>query len=194
MCAPSGSKDSSATQAGFSLIELLVSMVVLMVGVIAVAQLVPWVIDLDLRNRNNSTSLVIAQRELEQMVRQPLNVRADATQPDYNFTDTDGTAVYMGALPSPATGSVSAAPPSPTQSGCPVTAGMIDFAQPCTAAGYSKTMAVAPITYEVRWNIVTVYGNDSGTMRPVNKRITIAARSSEARPLPPASLSVLVAP
>ena len=176
------------------MIELVVSIVVLLVGVVAVAQLVPWAIDLDLRNRSNSASLVIAERELEQMVRQSLEVRANTTQPDYNFTDTDGTVVRVGALPSPASAGVNAAPPSPTQSGCPVTGGMIDFTQPCTAAGYSKTVAVAVITYEVRWNVVTVYGNDKGTMRPVNKRITIAARSSEARPLPPASLSVLVAP
>jgi type II secretory pathway pseudopilin PulG len=176
------------------LIELIVAMAILMMGIVAVAQLVPWAIDLDQRNRSNSLSLVMAQRELEQMVRQSLEVRTNATLSDYNFVDADGASIRLGALPSPSAGPSNAAPPAPTQSGCAVTAGFIDFSQPCSAAGYVKTIIIGGINYEVRWNVVTSYGNDQGTMRPVTKRVTVATRSSEARPLPPASLSVLVAP
>lgn len=176
---------------GFSLIELIVAIVVLLVGVVAIAQIVPMAIDLNLRNRFDSSALIVSQRELEQMIRQPLTVKQNGAVSDYNFTDVEASACYLGTPPSPATGSSTAAPPSPSAAGCPVANGLIDFTVACNATGYFKTVTVAGANYELRWNVVTMYGNDSGTMRPVQKRITLAARSV-ARPLPPTSLSVLV--
>lgn len=189
-----GSRRARQTRAGFSLIELLIAMTVLLAGIVAVAQLVPAAIDFDQRNRYNSVALVVAERELEQMVRQPLTVKTSASVSDYNFADTDGTVVQLGPPPSPATAAVSAAPPAATQSGCPVSAGFIDFTQDCTTTGYVKTVTLAGTSYEVRWNVVTLYGNNVGTIVPVTKRVTIAARSTSVRPLPPVSLSVQVAP
>ncbi len=180
-------------QKGFTLTELLVGIVILLVGVVAIAQIMPTAIDLDLRNRFDSSALIVSQRAFEQMIRQPLTVKQNGALADYNFTDIDGSACYLGVPPSPAAGAATDPPPSPSATGCPVANGLIDFTVGCSANGYFKTVSVAGENYELRWNVVTMYGNDSGTMRPVQKRITLAARSV-ARPLPPTSLSVLVGP
>ncbi len=181
-------------EAGFSLVELMVAIVVLLVGIVAVAQLVPTSIDLNLRNRYDSSALIIGQRQLEQMVRQPLAVQQNAALPDYNFTDADGQACYLGALPVPATAPPNQPPPGPVQTGCAVTGGLIDFTQPCAVAGYFKTVSVGDYTYSVRWNVITVYGNDKGTIRPVMKQITLAGMGTGPRPLPPTTLSLMVGP
>lgn len=57
---------------GFSLLEMLFATVILLVGLVAIAQLVPASILLNYQNRNNSSALVFAQRELDQMLDQPL--------------------------------------------------------------------------------------------------------------------------
>jgi prepilin-type N-terminal cleavage/methylation domain-containing protein len=59
-------------EGGFSLIEMLFATVILLVGLVAIAQLVPASILLNYQNRNNSSALVFAQRELDQMLDQPL--------------------------------------------------------------------------------------------------------------------------
>ncbi|MGB9459287.1 MAG: prepilin-type N-terminal cleavage/methylation domain-containing protein, partial [Candidatus Acidiferrum sp.] len=61
------------SQRGFTLVEVLMAIVILLVGIVAVAQLVPASISSNSTNRNDSTSLVFAQRELDQFLSQPLN-------------------------------------------------------------------------------------------------------------------------
>jgi prepilin-type N-terminal cleavage/methylation domain-containing protein len=182
------------SQAGFTLVELLVSIVILLVGIVAAAQLVATAIDFNLRNRYDSTGLIVAQRQLEQMVRQPLTVKGGASVTDYNFTDTDGVVCYIGAVPNPETAPPTQAAPGPVQSGCPVVNGFMGFAAPCTATGYFKVVNAGANSYDVRWNVVTIYGNNNGKIGPVQKRITIAARATSGRFLSPTSLSVLVGP
>lgn len=190
------SKCSNPTAQGFTVLEVLVATVILFIGIIGVSQMVPKALDFDLRNRDTSSSIMAAQRELEQMVGLPIDVNQLASGTDYSFTDADGSVSYLGALPSPATAAPGAAPPGPVQSGCALTTiGTIDFSQSCTAAGY--TTIISPTlgpSFELRWNVVTFYGNDNGTIRPVLKRIAIAGKSRDGSLTIPATLSVMVAP
>jgi len=53
---------------GFSLVEMLIATVILLVGLVGVAQLVPASILINQKGRLDSTSLVFAQRELDQIL------------------------------------------------------------------------------------------------------------------------------
>src|SRR6266851_48669 len=75
-------------QEGFSILEMLLATVILLVGLIAIAQLVPASILLNQRNRTDSAALVFAQRELDQMLDQPLSVNS--------FTDALGNPCQLG--------------------------------------------------------------------------------------------------
>jgi len=75
-------------QAGFSILEMMLATVILLVGLVAIAQLVPASIFLNGQNRTNSSALVFAQRELDQMVDQPLTVNS--------FTDALGNTCQLG--------------------------------------------------------------------------------------------------
>jgi len=59
-------------QRGFSMVELLVAIVLLLVGVFAVLQLVPKAIQTNTANRYDSTALILAQRQLELMTAQDI--------------------------------------------------------------------------------------------------------------------------
>jgi prepilin-type N-terminal cleavage/methylation domain-containing protein len=77
---------------GFSLLEMLFATVILLVGLVAIAQLVPASIRLNYQNRNDSSAMVFAQRELDQMLDQPLN----ANPPTQQFTDAEGNVCQIG--------------------------------------------------------------------------------------------------
>src|ERR1700730_919352 len=77
-------------QCGFSILEMLLASVIMMVGIISVVQLVPASLQLNVNNRLDTMATVIAQRELDQMISQPF----DPTQP--TFTDKDGHTVSLG--------------------------------------------------------------------------------------------------
>lgn len=62
----------TAKQKGFSILEMMIAVVVLMAGALGVAQLIPYSIGTMTGNRADSTGLVIAQRELEQFLQQPI--------------------------------------------------------------------------------------------------------------------------
>src|ERR1700690_747831 len=61
-------------QRGFTLVEVLLAIVVMLVGIVAVAQLVPASIGSNSANRNDSSALVFAQRQMDQFLSQPLNM------------------------------------------------------------------------------------------------------------------------
>ena len=69
-------------QEGFTLVEVLLATVVIVVGLVAVAQLVPLSLFLNGANRYDSTSLVIAQREMDYLMAQPIS--------GLSFTDAQG--------------------------------------------------------------------------------------------------------
>ena len=57
---------------GFSLLEMMFATIILLVGLVAIAQLVPASIFLNSQNRTDSSALVFAQRELDQFLDQPI--------------------------------------------------------------------------------------------------------------------------
>ena len=128
---------------GFSLLEMMLATIILLVGLIAIAQLVPASILMNYRNRNDSTALVFAQRELDQFLDQPLS----AALP---FTDSFGNACSLGdpAIPNVLQGS-------------PVVVinnqALIDFgAAPVTNFSFTYQDTTDPVgtTYDVRWAVI----------------------------------------
>jgi len=66
------SKTQLHNQRGFTLIEMAVATAVLLIGIVGVAKLVPVAVNMNMGNRNDSTSLVIAQREMDALTAQPI--------------------------------------------------------------------------------------------------------------------------
>jgi len=138
-------------QRGFTLVEVLMAIVILLVGIVAVAQLVPASISSNSTNRNDSSALVFAQRELDQFLNQPLNMSVSPPA----FINAEGFSCNLG---------------DPAQSnvvvGSPVVVIynqlVIDFtASP--VAGYSFNYQdpndPAGVFYDVRWAVITKTGN-----------------------------------
>jgi Tfp pilus assembly protein PilV len=182
----SAQQASRRSAAGFTLIELMIAILLLIVGLVAVAQLVPAAIRSNFRNRYDSSGLIAAQRQLELMMAQDMDVGAPLQNGDYFFTTTlpDGTAWVInmglntssGACPAPApsdTGAAAAALPNGTL--------VIDWNQP-QVAGYFNTFTSAERTaaesyqYESRWRVMTFFECISGFARPVGKRILLSTR------------------
>lgn len=158
--------------------EVLFAIVILSVGVMGLAMVVPFATQNDYRTRVDTTATFVALRQLEQILAQPPGVVTFTDGSDnpglnapivVNVTDLN-TADLVG-------------------SGAPLDAdGNIDFtvAQGVVAPGYARIYGVAPTPvnpngnvrvnigrYDVRWNI---YQNANGI-----KTVTVAAQLS---PLP----------
>lgn len=133
-------------QAGFSLLEMMFATIILLVGLVAVAQLVPATILLNYRNRMDSSALVFAQREMDQMLDQPINAPGSPPQ----FTDTLLNICYLGDPASPN-----------TVQGSPVVIVnnqvLIDFAAaPVANFSFISLDPADPsrATYDVRWAVI----------------------------------------
>ena len=150
---------------GFSILEMIIASAIMMVGIISVVQLVPVSLQLNATNRLDTLATVIAQRELDQMLSQPLAVNS--------FIDTDGRAISLGGAGSPGASVV------PDAQG----AEQIDF----TAA--TVTGFVIPAyqdrndpnfpngaTFELRWAVIP----QTKGSRIISKRIIIGCRQTNA--------------
>jgi hypothetical protein len=78
---------------GFSVLEMILASAILMVGVVSVVQLVPASLNSSTGNRFDTIATVAAQRELDQMLSQPLNVNT--------FVDNDGQTISLGGAGAP---------------------------------------------------------------------------------------------
>jgi type II secretory pathway pseudopilin PulG len=151
-------------QCGFSILEMLLASVIMMVGVISVVQLVPASLQLNANNRLDTLATVIAQRELDQMVTQPLSVDT--------FLDTDGRVISLGGPNSP--GATLAIDPQ-------TLAPQIDFsANPVT--GFSIPAYVDKndpngATFDVRWAVISL---PKASPNPISRRIIIGCRKTNA--------------
>lgn len=150
---------------GFTLVEVLMAIVVLLVGIVAVAQLVPASIGSNATNRNDSSALVFAQREMDQFLGQPLNMSLAPP----SFIDALGFSCNLGDPTQP--------PNMPA--GSPIilyqNQMIIDFTQG-PVAGYSFSYQdpndPAGIMYDVRWAVFTTTNNGMVTA----KRFIMGAR------------------
>ncbi|HSY30798.1 MAG TPA: prepilin-type N-terminal cleavage/methylation domain-containing protein [Verrucomicrobiae bacterium] len=163
-------------QQGFTLIELMIAVVVLVVGVVAVAQLVPAAIFLNSRNRADSSSLVYAQREMDQFVNQPLTSNTFTDQQG-NVCNLGGSVTFNAVVGSPVTtvgGHVS----------INFTGGQV--------AGYSYYYTDpldATTRYDVRWAVI----NTGAAGSVYSRRFILGVQKSAGdTPLPPVTLDSTV--
>ncbi len=145
--------ESRNRQKGFSILEMLFATVMLLVGLVAIAQLVPASLLLNLRNRTDSSALVFAQRQLDQMLDQPLTSNS--------FVDVLGNTCQLG----------NPAPANVVQGTNVVSLNnqtLIDFGgsvppwAPTNGYGFKYQDPKDPsgTTYDVRWAVI-VTGNGS---------------------------------
>jgi len=150
---------------GFSILEMIIASAIMMVGIISVVQLVPISLQLNASNRLDTLATVIAQRELDQMLSQPLSVNV--------FTDTDGHVISLGGAGSPG------AAVGMDLQGAP----QIDFNAP-TVTGFVIPAYVDPndpncpncATFELRWAVIPQVSGG----RIISKRIVIGCRQTNA--------------
>ena len=167
---------------GFTLIELLIATVVVIVGLVAVAQLVPASVMLNSTNRSDGTALVLAEKQMEALRSLPL---ASTTFSDpLGITCPIATTCNIG---------------DPTQAGnvvgSPVlvlnNSPIIDFGQPLIPGyGFTFTDPNDPIgaLNDVRWAVITM---TNGTV--TGKRIIVGAfRRGMRTPTSPISLDTMV--
>jgi len=141
---------------GFSILEMMFATIILLVGLVAIAQLVPASILMNSRNRTDSSALVFAQRELDQMLDQPL-IQASFTDPLGVYCYPAGNTCNLG----------SPNPPNQVQ-GSPVLVinnqALIDFSNPTGIPNWSFTYPDPNdpngAAYDVRWAVI-VTGNGS---------------------------------
>lgn len=162
-----------AGECGFSILEMLIASVILMIGIIGVVQLVPASLQLNATNRYDTLTTVVAQRELDQMLAQPIET--------VTFTDSSGNLISLGGAGSP---------------GAPVTMqgpmAQIDFTA-AAVGGFSIASYMDPndpnfpngATFELRWAVIPqVTGG-----RVLSKRIILGCRQTNAtQPMLPVNL------
>jgi len=165
------SRKVSRKQSGFTLTEVLMAIVILLVGIVAVAQLVPASIGSNSANRNDSSALVFAQREMDQFLLQPLNMSISPPA----FIETIDAQTFTCYLGDPTQ-------PSNTVVGSPVTEFynqlVINFSS-SPVANYSFTYHDPNdpfgLVYDVRWAVITTT-NSSGFV--TSKRFILGARKT----------------
>lgn len=159
-------KMQDSTQKGFTLTELAIATAVLLFGVVAVMQLVPFSIKTNTANRYDTTSVVIAQKLLDEMAAQPL-INAAVNDP------------ICGAM-SLGVGAVNNSVESPTANYLTMFQGnaTVDFTKAAVAGyncNYTNPNNPSAGTYQVRWGVV-VTQNAAGQV--VSKRFVVGVQQA----------------
>ena len=143
--------NSRNAERGFTLTELLIATAIILVGLVAVAQLVPASVMLNSNNRNNATALVLAQRQMEGMREVSLN--NTTFQDPLGVLCPSGLTCNLGDPAQP--GQIVGSPVALDTSNSPV----IDFSPPTGLTGYSFTYIdpndPSGATNDVRWAVIT---------------------------------------
>lgn len=172
---------TGAGQRGFTLIEVGIATVLLLLGLIALAQLIPMATQSNLSRRYDSGAMVYAQREFSQMLNQPLTATS--------FTDADGHVCNLG---NPATPNTVVGSPVVMVGLTP----QINFtAAPVPGYNFSYFDPNDPArsVYEVRWAVITTMSgggpNPPVTPTVVAKRFIVGAwKRNENGLFPPVTL------
>src|SRR5258708_10517363 len=146
-------------QSGFYILEMLHASAVLMVGIVSVVQLVPASLQLNANNRLDTLATVIAQRELDQMLGQPLWVDT--------FLDENSNHISLGGPNAPGASVVKDY----------VGAEQIDF-NAALVVGFSIPNYADPsgATFDVRWHVLPQVVNGG----VISRRIIIGCRKTNA--------------
>lgn len=156
-------------QRGFTITEVLIAIAIMLVGIVAVAQLVPASIGSNSANRNDSSALVFAQRQMDQFLSQPLNM--SISPPAFSETiDAQTFTCYLG----------DPTQPSNTLVGSPVSVFynqlVINFSSaPMTNYSFTYQDPNDPfgLVYDVRWAVIST--TNAGGM-VTSKRFILGAR------------------
>jgi len=182
-------KKTNATkdQRGFTLTEMLIATVVVLVGLVAVAQLVPASVMINANNRSDGTALVFAQRQMEAMRAQPLTA-STFSDPQGVYCYPAGQTCQLGDPTQP--GAVVGSPVAVSiTSNLP----LIDFtATPVAGYSFTYTDPNDPFgaTYDVRWALVTAVNGQNVVM---GKRIILGVfRRGMQAPTLPITLDTMV--
>ena len=148
-------------QDGFSVLEMIVASAILMVGIVSVVQLVPASLKNSVGNRMDTMATVVAQRELDQMLSQPLTANT--------FRDMDGNIISLGGAGSPGAAVVMSGQSA-----------IIDFSADPPATGFYLPSYVAPQdlsgpSFELRWAVFSQPSNGP----VVSRRIIIGCRRNQ---------------
>ena len=148
-------------QSGFTLMELLVATVIILVGLVAVAQLVPTSVLMNTNNRNDGTALVFAQHEMEAIRALPLS--------QTTFSDPQGVLCPLGntcQLGDPTQPGTLVGSPVNIGAGSPI----IDFsAAPVNGYNFTYLDPNDPYgaAYDVRWAVITAVNGPITTGRRI---------------------------
>jgi Tfp pilus assembly protein PilV len=160
------------SQVGFSLLELMIAALVMVVGLTGGLLLIMTAVASNYRNNMDSTGTVLAQTTLEMIASVPANATATST-PSSNVTVVDCNPTSTSASHTVNTLG------GTTGAGAPLTGGgAIDFTQ-SAVSGYSMSYYACQastgdrqVIYDVRWNIKTL-SSDA-------KLVTVAAQRTSA--------------
>jgi type II secretory pathway pseudopilin PulG len=157
--------DRRKRERGFSILEMMLATLILLVGLVAIAQLVPASVLLNYRNRTDSSAMVFAQRQLDQMLDQPITAS--------NFNDALGNTCQLG---DPAvTNSVQGSAVTTFNNQTVISFGTPN-PSPAPTSGYGFTYQdpddPSGPTYDVRWAVI-VTGNGTNVS---SKRFILGIR------------------
>jgi prepilin-type N-terminal cleavage/methylation domain-containing protein len=143
---------------GFSLVEMLIATLILLIGLVGIAQLIPASILINQKGRLDSTSLVFAQKVLDEMLAQQLTTMT--------FVEANGalcaTACRLG---NPATPGVAVGNSFGFNG---YKQPLIDFGSPAVddySFTYKDPNDPFAVTYDVRWAVVTTVQGSTVTGR-----------------------------
>lgn len=178
-------KNQSTNDGGFTLVEMLLATIIVLVGLVAVAQLVPTSLLMNSNNRNDATALVMAQRQLEAMRSVPLSGPPSFTDPQGVVCPVAQTCL-LGDPTQP--NAIVGSPVSVVQGGP-----MIDFSQ-APVAGYNFTFTDPNdpfgVVNDIRWMVIT---NVNPGPIVISRRIVLGVfRRGMRTPSYPVTLDVVV--